>query len=383
MIKRNVSSLLSNSDMTRILVIEDERGLRDDMVDALNMSAFDVIAASDGEQGLELARQQHPDVILCDLRMPVMDGFQVLQHLREDTALAVTPVILITAQNDRDTMRSAMKLGADDFITKPFSVEELLSAVEARLERRNTFVRDAEGKLEQAKLRLTRMIAHELKTPLISMQTVIEVVNRRMGGMNDQDLGDMLASMDAGGRRLNHLVEQMVLVTQLDSGVLQRATLAQQGVPANMSDLFNSAITLGRRFCSTREDVTIVAEDFDVPYPVLCHPQAIKHALAELIANALKFSPQNGRVTVGGWKSGRAVWVTITDCGAGMSPEQLEQIGAAFTQIERDMREQQGMGMGLMLAQRIIKLHGGIMELRSVLGQGTQAQVGLPVMPAG
>lgn len=368
--------------MTKILVIEDEFQLREDMVDSLNYSHYDVIAAANGEEGVKLARQHIPDIILCDIRMPVMDGFGVLQQLRDDALTAPIPFIFITAQNDRETMRNGMQLGADDFIAKPFHMSELLSAVQARLARRDTFVRDAESKLESAKQRLTRMVAHELKTPLISMNTVLDVVSQRVGSLNDGELQNLIASMDAGGRRLSHVVEQMVLVTQLESGALQRATLAQKGTPMTVAQLLEGGITLGRRFCADRADVQIVVEDFDTSLQVLCHQQPLKHALGELIANALKFSPSSVNVLISGWRAGRAAWLTITDCGAGMDAAQLEQIGAGFTQLDRDKREQQGMGMGLLLAQRIVKLHGGILDLRSEQNVGTQAQVGLPVLGA-
>ncbi|MDX2137758.1 MAG: response regulator [Chloroflexota bacterium] len=366
--------------MTKILVIEDERGLREDIVDALTISAFEVIAAPNGQTGLELARQHQPDLILCDIRMPEMNGFTVLEELRQDATTAPIPFIFISAQGDRDSMRSGMRLGADDFITKPFSVDELLTAVEARLERRNAFVRDAESKLEQAKLRLTRMVTHELKTPLISMNSVLDIVNRRMGALKPEELQEMLASMEVGGRRLNHLVEQMVLVTQLESGFIQRATLPQKGVPLSLTMILNGAVTLSNRFANNRSDVELRVEPFDAEVNILCHAQPLKHAFAEVIANALNFSPPNAVVMLRGWQAGRAIWTTITDQGPGMTPEQIAQVGQSFSQVDRESREQQGMGMGLMLAHQITILHGGILQLHSEPGSGLQVQIGLPIM---
>jgi two-component system, sensor histidine kinase and response regulator len=366
--------------MAKILVIEDERELRDGVVEALNVSAFEVVAAPNGEAGLQLAREQHPDLILCDIRMPGLNGFDVLQHLRNDYMTAPIPFIFMTAQGDRESMRSGMRMGADDFISKPFSIDELLNAVEARLTRRNVFVRDAESKMEQAKLRLTRMITHELKTPLISMNTVLDIVSRRMGSLKPDELQDFITSMDAGGRRLNHLVEQMTLMTQLESGLLQRATLAQRGAVHVLSQILNGAVSHGQRFASNRSDVVLQAEPFDAEVNILSHMQPLRHAFAELIANAINFSPENGVVTIGGWRAGRAMWVTITDRGPGMTREQIGEASQFWSQVDRESNEQQGMGMGLMLAHRIITLHGGILELRSEVGKGTQAQVGLPVI---
>lgn len=366
--------------MTKILVIEDERSLREDVIEALNLSAFEVVAAPNGETGLHLAREQMPDLILCDIRMPGMDGFHVLETLRNDSATAPIPFIFMTAQGDRESMRSGMRLGADDFISKPFSIEELVGAVEARLSRRNTFVRDAESKLEQAKLRLTRLVTHELKTPLISMNTILDVVSRRMGQLKPEELQEFLASIDVGGRRLNHLVEQMTLLTQLDSGLIQRATLAQRGAVHVLSHILNGALTQGQRFANNRPDVQMKVEPFDAEVNILAHLQPLRHAYAELIANAINFSPENGVVTMNGWRAGRAIWFTIADQGPGMTREQMEHATQSWSQVDREKNEQQGMGMGLMLAHRIITLHGGILELRSEVKKGTEFQVGLPVM---
>ena len=365
--------------MARILVIEDERSLRNDMIDALNLSSFEVLSAPDGEAGLEIARQQQPDLILCDVRMPGMDGFTVLEKIRGDEVTAPIPFIFITSQSDRESIRSGMVLGADDYITKPFDIEELLSAVEARLQRRTTFVRDAEAKLEEAKLRLTRMVTHELRTPLISMNSVLDIVTKRMGALSPEDLQDLVTSIDYGGRRLNHLVEQMVLVTQLESGTLQRATLPEKGATMALSQILNGAVALGRKFSNNRTDVKVGVEAFDAEIPVLCDPVSLKHALAELLANALNVTAEKGTVMFAGWRAGRAQWVTITDQGRGMTREQIDQAVKGFTQVDRERHEQQGMGVGLMLAHKIIAVHGGILEINSDIGKGTQVQIGLPI----
>ncbi|MCA9905596.1 MAG: response regulator, partial [Anaerolineae bacterium] len=317
--------------MAKILVIEDERSLRNDVIDALNLSSFEVLSAPDGEAGLALARQELPDLILCDVRMPGMDGFTVLEKIRADETTAPIPFIFMTSQSDRDSMRSGMVLGADDYVTKPFAIDELMKAVNTRLSRREVFVREAESKLEDAKLRLTRMVTHELRTPLISMNSVLDIVSKRMGALSAEDLQDLVTSIDSGGRRLNHLVEQMVLVTQVESGVLQRATLPEKGTVISLAQILNGAVALGRKFSDNRADVTIGVDPFDAEVPILCHPVPLKHAFAELLANALNVSPENGQVTFAGWRAGRAMWVTITDTGRGMTQEQIERAREGFS----------------------------------------------------
>ncbi len=128
--------------MARILVIEDEDRLRENIAQILEFDDHEVAMANNGITGVELARQYLPDLIVCDIMMKQLDGFGVLQELRADPATAIIPFIFVTAKADRDTMRQGMELGADDYVTKPFTTTELLNAVNARLKRHNEIRND-------------------------------------------------------------------------------------------------------------------------------------------------------------------------------------------------------------------------------------------------
>jgi two-component system alkaline phosphatase synthesis response regulator PhoP len=119
----------------KILVIEDEQGIRQTTREILELEGYQVLTAENGKQGLQLAQTEIPDLVLCDIRMPQLNGHQVLQALRENKALQMIPFIFLTAKADRDDLRQGMDLGADDYLTKPFDIEELLNAVASRLER--------------------------------------------------------------------------------------------------------------------------------------------------------------------------------------------------------------------------------------------------------
>jgi DNA-binding NarL/FixJ family response regulator len=122
--------------MSKILVIEDQPQMRKNLAIILEMENFQVIAAENGRQGVELARQEKPDLIICDVMMPELDGYGVLQALRADGALATTPFVFLTAKGDKIELRKGMNLGADDYLTKPVQREDLLAAVQSRLDRR-------------------------------------------------------------------------------------------------------------------------------------------------------------------------------------------------------------------------------------------------------
>jgi DNA-binding NarL/FixJ family response regulator len=118
-----------------ILIIEDQPDMRENIVTILEMEGHTVLEAGNGHDGLARAREEKPDLILCDVMMPKMDGHEVLQLLREDSSIAGTPFIFLTARGEKSDFREGMNLGADDYLTKPVSADELLGTIAARLER--------------------------------------------------------------------------------------------------------------------------------------------------------------------------------------------------------------------------------------------------------
>src|SRR5215831_21410031 len=122
--------------MSKILVIEDQAQMRRNLVTILQMENYSVVSAENGRRGLELAKSERPDLVLCDLMMPELDGFGVVQALRADQTTATLPVVFLTARADKADLRAGMNLGADDYLTKPIAREDLLTAIRVRLARR-------------------------------------------------------------------------------------------------------------------------------------------------------------------------------------------------------------------------------------------------------
>jgi two-component system sensor histidine kinase/response regulator len=364
--------------MKKILVVEDEAPLREELVDTLIFQDFDVIQAPNGMDGLRLAKEQLPDLIISDIAMPQLDGYGLLQGLREDTRTASIPLIFLTARAERSAMRHGMELGADDYLTKPFTHEELLSAVNARFQRQTEVTPASAQELEQAKQTLFSMVSHELRTPLASITMVQDIIERQLDQLDSQNLHDLLETLHHGSHRLRHLVEQVVFVTQFETGGMKEEIL-QKGSPVQSWAVLTGAVSLAREFVYRNRDGIVHVDDRDRDSLVHCYLPALKHALAELIANALSFSPADREVTISQWLADDWLWISIVDQGCGMSPDQVKQALIEFQQIDRRGREQQGMGLGLPLARRIIEAHRGGLELKSVVGKGTQALVRLPL----
>ena len=125
--------------LTKILVIEDEDELRDAIIDILNLEKFQVMSASNGQEGIALAEKEKPDLILCDVMMPELDGYGVISALRQNPELATIPFVFLTAKSEKQDLRQGMKLGADDYLTKPFSRTELLEAIAAQFRKQEAY----------------------------------------------------------------------------------------------------------------------------------------------------------------------------------------------------------------------------------------------------
>lgn len=143
--------MLLDSSKIKVLVVEDEESVRANILEILESEGFDVIGANNGSIGIEEAKNHIPDLILCDIMMPDIDGYSVLSELQEDPITAIIPFIFLTAKTERDDLRLAMELGADDYITKPCTVTELLSAITSRLKKQAIYNQQYEAERSKAK----------------------------------------------------------------------------------------------------------------------------------------------------------------------------------------------------------------------------------------
>jgi signal transduction histidine kinase len=365
--------------MTKILIVEDHATLRTQLIQVLSLSDYDVVGVADGAEGIQIALEHQPDLILCDIMLGAVSGFDVLQAVRHNAATASTPFIIMSAKDDRTSMRQGMALGADDYITKPFTSSELVKAIETRLERQQAITREAERSLDETRQQLMRMVTHELRTPLTSINMVVDIISRQRQVMDTDQLTELLDTLASGSKRLSRLVDQIVLISQLQSGMMSASTIREAGLQAPLWEIIIAAIGMGRRFAYRNPNVNIDLADRQNDAPVVCNPLALKHALAELITNALNFSPDGGNITISQWASEGAIFVEIIDNGPGIAADQIQRALSHFEQINRQTQEQQGMGLGLGLANQIVTVHGGSLTLQSAPGKGTRAVVALPI----
>jgi signal transduction histidine kinase len=296
--------------------------------------------------------------------------------LREDPATANLPFIFLTARTDRSFMRHGMELGADDYVTKPFSHADLLAAIRSRLKRYGTHKETANGEINQIKTELTRRIAHELRTPLTSIAAVQDIVEMQLDHLSVTELRELLTIQRSGSQRLQHLVEQTVILTELKTEKLSLAAINEMGMATSIWDILTAATNIARKFAYKNRDLPINVIDRGSDAKVRCSAAALRHALAELISNALTYSPDNAEVNLKQWVDDKWIWIAVEDHGAGIAD--LEAAITEFEQIDREQNEQQGMGLGLPLAKKIAEVHGGALHVRTN-SNGTQVAMQLPL----
>lgn len=340
----------------KILVIEDDAPIRDTLRDMLEISGYDVITARDGVEGLEQLPQK-PDLILCDLAMPRMDGFEVLTQVRRDKKLGPIPFIVLTAKTERSDLRRAMELGADDYITKPFTSKEVLAAIEARVQRTKPLLERLEEYKEMHENQIAASWGHELLTPLNGILGGAEVLLSEAETLNPNDIREIGAIIQRAGKR--ELVLAKKILFHFD---LERLALNGTKVPFQTLEAGPIIREISVRVCRDADRLRDLVMDLG-PGKVQLALDWLTIAVEELIDNAIKFSQVGTPIKVKGSQDNGFYKVEIINSGVTMSPEQVEAIGP-FIQFDRDRKEQQGLGLGLSNVIKMTSLIKGKLEIQ-------------------
>jgi signal transduction histidine kinase len=362
--------------MKKILVIDDEEFLRDMVRIALTERGYEVVEAADGTRGIELARSELPDLILCDVRMERVDGYLTLASLREEPSTASIPVILITGIVDQAGMRHGMELGADDYLPKPFTLEALYAAVEARLKKAQTARDEAEKKMARLRDNISLMLPHEMRTPLNGILSYAELLEVSADSLPPEEIADMGRTIKESGQRLQRLIENFLAYVQLEIAAADPAQTEalRRAVTANAGELIRFEAQSAAKAAGRATDLQLTL----TPVPMPMSSGHVTKLVQELVGNALKFSPAGTPVTVALSQAEGTVEFSVANHGAGFTPEQIANIGA-YMQFDRKTNEQQGAGLGLVIAKRISELHGGTLSIASDAAHGTSVRVTLPV----
>ena len=327
--------------------------------------------AENGHIGIEAAKKNLPDLILCDIKMPEINGHQVLVALREDPTTSTIPFVFISAMVDKKDFRTGMELGADDYITKPFTSEELINSVKMRLSKNE----EVRIKLNELKKNIAQSLPHELRTPLISILGYAQLLMDRHREIYDDQVYEYAQTIHESGLRLHRLIQNFIIFTRLE--LIGDATKERAAIDAKASAItkpFVESIVkkIAKRY-QRLEDLEYEIAETNVKMSI----DDIAVIIEEIADNAFKFSNLNSKVSLKIYPEGNDFVMVISDSGRGMKSEQISQIGA-YIQFERKKYEQQGSGLGLTISKKLTELHGGSFKIDSTYGEKTVVTITIP-----
>ena len=361
--------------MAKILVIDDDNSLRWLMVKALRDKGFTVFEASDGNAGVKLARVHLPDLIISDVIMGGLDGYGVLQKIRQEQPTAMTPFILTTGKADLPGMRQGMILGADDYLPKPFTTQEFLAAVTTRLQKQQAVRDEADQRLAELRASISMMLPHELLTPLNAILGIGEIMGMDPRALAPAEIADFGQMIQQSGEHLHRLIQNYLIYAQIEILAKDPVKLAamRQNHKTQLAEVLEKTAARIAAAARRQEDLAIEV----APITVAAALENVEKIADELIGNAFKFSPAGTPVRISTALTDQAVFVVITNGGSGMKPEYIENIGA-YMQFDRKLLEQRGSGLGLAIAKRLVDVCGGQLTIETQPDKGTTVKVKLP-----
>lgn len=361
--------------MKKILVIEDEKLVQFNIMKILQYEGFDAIAAENGEVGIRLAKEITPDLILCDIMMPVINGYDVQTELRQDPCTQSIPFIFLTAKVEREDMRLGMNLGADDYLPKPFSRDELLETIFSRLDKQESIHQHFQAKVDQIKDNITTSLPKKLFVPLEQIRSFLnqlqsdtEVLPPHMR----EALTRSNDSMQTLERYLQNFFFYSILETTKQNPTQAAAIKGDcitQCEEIITEVVKNKATEYGR-------NSEIEVEISPCALPIL--EANLVNIAEELVDNSFKFSPPGSQVSVRSEiESGKMILTIINE----MQQEDAQSTqNHSHTQTQPIQQHIEGAGLGLAIVKQLVDLHDGQLKIESETGRSVIVTVEIPIV---
>jgi CheY-like chemotaxis protein/anti-sigma regulatory factor (Ser/Thr protein kinase) len=360
----------------KILVIEDEPTVLENIIELLESFEFSVLGAANGIIGIEYANSFLPDLIICDIIMPEMSGFDVISKLKTSQRTASIPFIFLTAKSEFADIRLGMNLGADDFLTKPFTYDELINSVKSRLDKFEIITNKSEEKLQDLRLKIASTVPHELRTPLNGIIASTQILIEYYDNMDTEEIKQLHRNIYNSSKRLQDLVVRYLFYSNLELLYYNPDRLkyiSDYIVPFNSKDLISKIFTSVAYENKRENDLKFNLMDIRLNFAI----EHIQNICNELITNAIKFSLCGTPIEISTHTEEGQFILIVKDYGRGMSNEQKNRIGA-YIQFDRNIYEQQGSGLGLVIIQRITQIYNGSLVIDSDGKSYTEVKVTLP-----
>lgn len=351
----------ADSPTLRILVVEDDEAIRNTMCDILELNGYTVYQAGDGQAGVEAALAQAPDMILADIAMPRMDGLAMIDALHADERTRAIPIIIVSASVELERMREGMDRGAEDFIVKPFTEDQVLRSIKARLEKK--------ALLDELDA-FAHTVAHDLKNPIATMMARATLMRLSWAEESDERKLEQLADIESAAKRLAAIVDELLLL----AGVRRMAV-----EPAAVDMAATVADALGRIESLVRASGAQIERPAD--WPLACgHGPWVAEIWTNYLSNAVKYGGRPPRVRLGADRVPErdCVRFWVEDNGAGIDPGKQAELFQQFSRLGQT--DAGGHGLGLSIVRRITEKLSGAAGCESKAGRGSRFWFELPAV---
>jgi signal transduction histidine kinase len=368
---------------TTILIVDDIPGNVDVLRKTLEVEGYSISMAPSGEVALKIAPKIKPDLILMDVMMPGMDGFETCRKLKEDTVFENTPIIFVTGKAETEDVVDAFKSGGADYITKPFRDEEVLARVGTHLKLIQTIktneclvtdLKRAVLNLESAqqeslaKSQFLGRMSHELHTPLNAIIGFSELLSMRERDPLNEEQSESVDEIKKAGKHLLNLVDQVLEINKIDSGEL-KCVSQKVSLDAIISEAITSMSDLAEGECVSFDNLIDKNRDIFVNGD----PGKIKQVFLNVLDNAIKYNKEGGEVVLSLTEGDpEKVCVAIRDTGGGIPQDKHEKIFDPLYRLENHVKNCiDGVGVGLTVVKKFMTIMRGRVYVESKLGGGT------------
>ena len=348
----------------RILIVDDTPANVLLLVRMLMQRGYQTQSVLSGKQALAAAHADRPDLILLDITMPEMNGYEVCEQLKADAALKDIPVIFISALSETIDKVKAFRVGGVDYVTKPFQFEEVYARIQTHLQLR---------RLEKLRDDLTHMVVHDLRNPLAVIFIFLDILELKEAQNLSASTRNFITLARQSAEDLHNLISSILDVSKINAGEMKL-----QRVPCDLAALLRDLVAPLQTLPGKR---TVTFEVAEAARTVTADLSLIRRVLQNLLSNALKYTPAGGAVRIVATAVPHAVRIAVTDTGPGIAAEQQERIFEKFGQIE-DGKNRLGTGLGLTFCKLAVEGHGGHIGVESKVGAGSTFWLTLPRLTA-
>jgi len=364
-----------------ILVVEDDKALLNGVNDLLEMAGYKVMKAGDGVEALNLLKTggDRPDLIVSDIFMPNMDGYELLTAVRSHPEWISIPFIFLTAKGEKKDIRDGKLRGVDDYLVKPFDYEDLIVSIERGLNRHDELLEWQDSRMENLRQRILKVINHEFRTPLTYIVAYADLLENSNHFEQSDELRQYIRGIMDGTDRLSRLVENFLILAELESGYGFATYERRKGEIKSIYDIVEKVTDRAKIYAESRK--VRIDKDLSGTLPRFVGDEIyLQTAIFQFVENAIKFSPkgEGAVVNIKVHTEGDELVISVCDQGPGIPTEKQKELFELFYQVDRDKTEQQGSGAGLAIVRHVAKLHGAKIKVKSAVGFGSCFELWMP-----